>query len=86
LFPQVQNRRAAAALHITTLSSTSIISNRNSSLINMTTFIRKSKVVLLKHMKPIPDVPAADDEDYIIWGKHFVEIAVSRKLIRGGCN
>jgi hypothetical protein len=35
----------------------------------MTAFIRKSKVVLLEHMKSIPDTPAADNEDYIVWGK-----------------
>jgi hypothetical protein len=52
----------------------------------MTAFIRKSKVVLLEHMKSIPDAPAAEDEDYIVWGKRFVEIAVSRKLLGGGCN
>jgi hypothetical protein len=44
----------------------------------MTAFIRKSKVVLLEHIKAIPDAPDADDEDHVIWGKRFVEIAVSR--------
>jgi hypothetical protein len=34
----------------------------------MTAFIRKSKVALLKHMKSILDAPAADDEDYVVWG------------------
>jgi hypothetical protein len=43
----------------------------------MTAFIHKSKVVLLDHMKAIPDVPNADDEDYVVWGKRFVEIAIS---------
>jgi hypothetical protein len=44
----------------------------------MTAFIRKCKVALLDHMKAIPDAPVADDEDYVVWGKRFVEIAVSR--------
>jgi hypothetical protein len=35
----------------------------------MTAFICKSKVVLLEHMKAIPDAPDADDEDYAVWGK-----------------
>jgi hypothetical protein len=70
-------------LLITTLSSTPIITNRNSLLNNMTAYIRKSKVVLLEHMKSIPDAPAADDEDYIVWGHRFIEIAVSRQFIRG---
>jgi hypothetical protein len=70
-------------LLITTLSSTPIIANHNSSLNNMTAFIRKSKVVLLEHMKSIPDAPAADNKDYIVWGCRFIEIAVSRQFIRG---
>jgi hypothetical protein len=40
----------------------------------MTAFLRKSKDALLEHMKLIPDVPAADDEDYIVCGKRFVQI------------
>jgi hypothetical protein len=34
--------------------------------------------MLLEHMKAIPVAPDADDEDYVVWGKRFVEIAVSR--------
>jgi hypothetical protein len=75
-----------AALLITTQSATHIISNRFPSIINMSAFIRKYKVALLEHMKSIPDTPGADDEDYVVWGKRFVKIAVSRKLMRGGCN
>jgi hypothetical protein len=44
----------------------------------MTAFICKAKAALLDHMKAIPDAPGADDEDYIVWGKQFVEITVSR--------
>jgi hypothetical protein len=43
----------------------------------MTAFLCKSRVALLEHMKSIPDAPAADDEDYIMWGRQFVDIAVS---------
>jgi hypothetical protein len=75
-----------AALLITHLPATSINSNRTLSPINMTAFLRKSKVTLLEHMKSIPDVPAADDKDYVVWGQQFVDIAVSRKVIGGGCN
>jgi hypothetical protein len=78
LFPWVQNRRAAATLLIATLPATSIISNHMLSLINMTAFFRKYKVALLKHMKTIPDAPTADDEDYVVWGRQFVDIMVSR--------
>jgi hypothetical protein len=58
-----------ATLLITTQPATSIISNQNSLLNNMTAFICKSKVMLLEHMKSIPNVPAAEDEDYVVWGK-----------------
>jgi hypothetical protein len=68
LFPQVQNHRAAATLHITTLLSTSITFNRTSSLSIMTTFLRKSKAALLDHMKLMPDAHIADEEDFITWG------------------
>jgi hypothetical protein len=47
----------------------------------MTAFLRKSKVVLLDHMKSMPDAPAADDEDYTVWGRQFVDIAVRLSLI-----
>jgi hypothetical protein len=52
--------------------------NRTKSLSTMTAFLQKSKVVLLEHMKSIPNAPATEDEDYIVWGKRFVEIVVSR--------
>jgi hypothetical protein len=48
------------------LPSTLIAFHRS---IIMSVFICKSKVALLKHMKSIPDVSAADDKDYVIWGK-----------------
>jgi hypothetical protein len=35
----------------------------------MTAFLRKSKVALLEHMKCILDAPAAEDKDYVVWGK-----------------
>jgi hypothetical protein len=35
----------------------------------MTAFLWKSKVALLEHMKSIPDAPAAEAEDYVVWGK-----------------
>jgi hypothetical protein len=43
----------------------------------MTALLRKSKVALLELMKAIPDAPAADDKDYIVWGRQFVDIMVS---------
>jgi hypothetical protein len=52
----------------------------------MTAFLRKYKVALLEHMKTIPDAPAADDEDYVVWGRQFIDIVVSRKIIGGGFN
>jgi hypothetical protein len=43
----------------------------------MTAFLCKSKVALLEHMKTIPDAPAADNKDYVVWGQQFIDIAVS---------
>jgi hypothetical protein len=28
-------------------------------------------------MKAIPDAPAAAAEDYVVWGRQFIDIAVS---------
>jgi hypothetical protein len=77
LFPQVQNRCAAAALLITTLSSTSIISNRTSSLVNMSAFICKAKATLLDHMKTLPDAHIAAEVDFVAWGRQFIDAAVT---------
>jgi hypothetical protein len=57
-----------ATLLNTTLPSTSINSNRTSSLINMTAFIRKAKATLLDHMKTLPDAHVAAKEDFVAWG------------------
>jgi hypothetical protein len=46
--------------------------------IAMTVFLCKYKVVLLEHMKAIPDAPSADNEDYAIWCRQFIDIAVSQ--------
>jgi hypothetical protein len=46
--------------------------------ITMTAFLCKYKVALLEHMKSIPDAPATNDKDYTVWGRQFVDIAVSR--------
>jgi hypothetical protein len=43
----------------------------------MTAFLCKSRVALLELMKAIPDAPATDDEDYVVWGRQFIDIAVS---------
>jgi hypothetical protein len=65
LFPQVQIRRAAAALLITTLPSTLIIYNRTPSLIIMTAFLHKSKASILNLMKLLPDAHIAEEEDFV---------------------
>jgi hypothetical protein len=45
----------------------------------MTAYLRKSKASLLDHMKSMPDAHIANEEDFVMWGRQFVEIAVSRK-------
>jgi hypothetical protein len=72
-----------AALLITTLSSTPIISNRTKSLSTMTAFLRKSKAAILELMKTLPDVHIVEEEDFVAWGHKFVEIVVSRKQLGG---
>jgi hypothetical protein len=75
-----------AALLITTLPSTSIISNHTLFLNTMTAFLHKSKTVLLEHMKSLPNAHIAKEEDFVTWGRQFIDITVSHKLKRGGCN
>jgi hypothetical protein len=74
----------AASLLITTHSATPINSNRTSTLIIMTAFLHKSKALLLEHIKSMPDAHVAEDEDFVVWGRQFVDITVSHKLIIGG--
>jgi hypothetical protein len=45
----------------------------------MTAFLRKSKASILELMKLIPDVHIAEEEDFVMWGRQFVNIAVSHK-------
>jgi hypothetical protein len=49
----------------------------------MTAFLHKSKAMLLELMKTMPDAHIAEEEDFVVWGRQFIDIAVSRKLIRG---
>jgi hypothetical protein len=72
-----------AALLITTLSSTPIISNCTKSLSTMTAFLRKSKAAILELMKMLPDGHIAEEEDFVALGRKFVEIVVSRKQLGG---
>jgi hypothetical protein len=68
-----------ASLLITTLPTTPIIYNRISSLIIMTAFLCKSKAVLLELMRSMPDAHIVKKEDFVAWGRQFVDIMVSRK-------
>jgi hypothetical protein len=34
-------------------------------------------------MKLLPDAHIAEEEDFVVWGRQFVDIAVSRQLLRG---
>jgi hypothetical protein len=45
----------------------------------MTAFLRKSKASILNLMKSMPDAHVAEEEDFVVWGQQFVNIAVSRK-------
>jgi hypothetical protein len=45
----------------------------------MTAFLRKSKATILELMKMLPDAHIVVEEDFVAWGRKFVEIMVSRK-------
>jgi hypothetical protein len=78
LFPRVQNRCAAATLHITTLSSTSIIDHLAPSQTIMSAHLCKSKTALLELMKTLPDAHIAEEADFVAWGRQFVDATVSQ--------
>jgi hypothetical protein len=44
----------------------------------MTAFLRKSKALILDLMKFMPDVHVTEEEDFVVWGRQFVDVAVSR--------
>jgi hypothetical protein len=50
----------------------------------MTAFLRKSKVAILELMKTLPDAHIVEEEDFVAWGRKFVEIVVSHKQLGGG--
>jgi hypothetical protein len=45
----------------------------------MTAFLRKSKASILDFMKSMPDAHIAEEEDFVAWGRQFVDVAASRK-------
>jgi hypothetical protein len=45
----------------------------------MTAFLHKSKAVILKLMKTLPDAHIAEEEDFVAWGRQFIDIVVSCK-------
>jgi hypothetical protein len=49
----------------------------------MTAFLRKSKALILKHMKTLPDAHITEEEDFIAWGRKFIDIVVSHKQLGG---
>jgi hypothetical protein len=49
----------------------------------MTSFLRKSKVAILNLLKSLPDAHIAEEKDFEIWGRQFVNAVVSRIQIGG---
>jgi hypothetical protein len=45
----------------------------------MTAFLRKSKASILELMKTLPDAHITEEEDFVAWGRQFIDIAISRK-------
>jgi hypothetical protein len=42
----------------------------------MTAFLRKSKATILELMKTLPDAHIAAEEDFVVWGRKFIDIVV----------
>jgi hypothetical protein len=49
----------------------------------MTALLRKSKASILELMKMLPDAHIAKEEDFVAWGRQFIDIAVSRISLGG---
>jgi hypothetical protein len=43
----------------------------------MSAHLLKTKTVLLDHMKTLPDAHIVSEEDFVVWGRQFVDAAVS---------
>jgi hypothetical protein len=43
----------------------------------MTAFLHKSKAAILDHMKSMPDAHVAEEEDFVMWGRQFIDVAIS---------
>jgi hypothetical protein len=54
-----------------------INSHRIPSLITMTAFLLKSKASILDLMKSMPDAHITEEEDFVMWGRQFVDVAIS---------
>jgi hypothetical protein len=61
-------------LSTATISSSSII-------IAMSDLLIEPKLVVLDHMKALPEAPMAEDEDFEVWGMRFCKVLVSRTMI-----
>jgi hypothetical protein len=43
----------------------------------MSAHLLKTKTALLDHMKTLPDAHITAEEDFVVWGRQFVDAAVS---------
>jgi hypothetical protein len=64
-------------LLITTQPATSIITNRISSRTNMSAHLLKTKAALLDLVKSLPEAHIAEESDFVVWGRQFIDVAVS---------
>jgi hypothetical protein len=49
----------------------------------MTSFLHKSKVAILDLLKSLPDAYIAEEKDFEVWGRQFVDAVVSCIQIGG---
>jgi hypothetical protein len=52
-------------------------SNRTTSLSTMTAQLLKTKTTLLNLMKSLPEAHITEEADFVVWGRRFVDAAVS---------
>jgi hypothetical protein len=49
----------------------------------MTPFLHKSKVAIIELLKLLPDAHIAEEKDFEVWGRQFVDAVVSHIQIGG---
>jgi hypothetical protein len=49
----------------------------------MTAFLRKSKALILDLMKSMPNAHIAEEEDFVVWHRQFINVSISHTYLGG---